>query len=128
MSFSCRAFDRRAGRILIEWITNYKVTGGSTITSTKGTCYFADPTGTIFQTNAFTDTSKKCFNIELKFTEDTAAGGGGPLMVRYKEVLFNQGDQTINEAADGVNMNLTGLIYGSVEFGSYDFTSGSLMS
>jgi hypothetical protein len=127
MSFSFRAFDQAAGTELMTWISDHKgYSGGSTLTSTKGTSGLKDYNGTYWKTNAFTDSSKVCFDVEVKFAASLVSGKyGSDLTVKLHEVLFNQGDQTLNEGEDAVNVNLSGMIYGSIEFGSVDFTTGS---
>lgn len=130
MSFSFRAFDQTAGTELINWITLHKrasLTDGTEqgtydLTTTKGTTTLKDFDGTAHTTNDFTDTSKVCFNVELRYTP---AAGGASYRVRLAEVLFNQGDQTVNEGEDSVTVNLSGMVYGSVDFASADFTVGA---
>jgi len=124
MSFTFRAFDRLAGREIINWLASHKPTTSETLLSTlKGYSGLYDYAGTYWKTNDFTDTSKVCFDVEVKYTPDA---GGGPLCIKLHEVLFNQGDQTLNEGEDAVNISLTGNCYGSIDFGSLDFTTGSL--
>ena len=134
MSFSFRAFDRKAGLELMTWITDHKTTGNAasadtTLITTKGTSVLYDFEGTAYTTNDFTDTSKVCFDVELKYTADTSDTTSVPraLTVKLHEVLFNQGDQTVNEAEDSVSVNLSGMVYGSIDFGSLDFTDGEDM-
>jgi len=128
MSFSFRAFDQAAGTELLNWVTKHRPytaegADGPLLITTKGTSGLLDYNGDYHHTNNFTDTSKVCFNVEVRFAP---AGGGSSLTVKLHEVLFNQGDQTLNEGEDAVNVNLSGMVYGSIDFGSLDFTTGSL--
>ena len=126
MSFTFRAFDRKNGLELMTWITKHTSrTDSIPLTSTKGYYGLYDYDGVYHKTNAFTDSSKVCFNVEISYDEDTVTAGGAPLTIKMKEVLFNQGDQTLNEGEDSVNISLSGMIYGSIDFGSLDFTTGS---
>ena len=127
MSFTFRAFDRKNGLELMTWITDHTSRAGSALQSQKGSSGLYDYNGTYYKTNAFTDSSKVCFNVEIKYTQDTVTAGGTPLTIKLHEVLFNQGDQTLNEGEDSVNISLSGLVYGSIDFGSLDFTAGSLV-
>ena len=134
MSFSFRAFDRRAGLELMTWITDHTTTGNAAsadtaLTTTKGTSVLYDFAGTAYTTNDFTDTSKVCFDIEVKYSADTSDTTSVPraLTIKLHEVLFNQGDQTLNEGEDSVTVNLSGMVYGSIDFGSLDFTAGADM-
>jgi hypothetical protein len=127
MSLTFRAFDRKNGAELMKWITDHQTRSGKTLPSLKGYSGLYDYAGTYWKTNAFTDTSKVCFDVEMKYDEDTSDAGGVPLTVKMHEVLFNQGDQTFTDGEDAVNVSLSGMVYGSVDFGSLDFTSGSLI-
>ena len=117
----------------MTWITDHVTTSHAasadySLVTTKGTSVLYDFEGTAFTTNDFTDSSKVCFDIEVKYSGDTSDGTGRPakaLTVKLHEVLFNQGDQTVNEGEDSVNINLSGMVYGSVDFGSLDFTTGT---
>jgi len=129
MSFSFRAFDQRDGSQLLNWVTKHRTyrpdgTDGHLLSTRKGMSGLLDYNGDYHHTNDFTDTSKVCYDVEVKFA---AASGGSALTVKLHEVLFNQGDQTLNEGEDAVNVNLSGMVYGSIDFGSIDFTTGSLM-
>ena len=132
MSFSFRAFDQAAGTELLNWITKHKPyigpnTDGPLLKTRKGMSGLKNYDGTYARTNDFTDSEKVCFDIEVKFAPSLVSGKyGAALTVKLHEVLFNQGDQTLNEGEDAVNVNLSGMIYGSIDFGSLDFTTGSL--
>jgi len=58
----------------------------------------------------FTDPKKVCINVEVMWFTD-----GGNIGRRYWEVYFRPGEQTLNEAADGVTVNMSGQIYGYIE-------------
>ena len=125
MSFTFRAFDRKNGLELMTWIATHISREGTTLNSMKGQSGLYDYSGVYYKTNAFTDSSKVCYNVEIKYSQDSDTAGGTPLTIKLHEVLFNQGDQTLNEGEDSVNISLSGMIYGSIDFGSLDFTAGS---
>jgi hypothetical protein len=128
-SFSIRAFDRRQAWEPISWILDGRCLGSTLVPyTTKGTTQLKDYLGTNYTTNNFTDTSKKCFNVELKYAADTSTTGGNPrtLLLRLNEVFFNPGEQTINEAEDSLTINLSGMVYGSIDYASAEFTTGVL--
>lgn len=125
-SFSLRTFDRQAAWEAINWVLNGRTLASSGIVlgTTKGTCYLNDFVGKGYLTNNFTDSSKKCFNVELHYDGDA---GGRDMHIKLREVFFNPGEQTVNEAEDSVTLNLSGMIYGSIDYASADFSAGSLI-
>jgi hypothetical protein len=77
-----------------------------TVQSTKG-----DSTvnigGTAFSTPAFADTSKICYNLEVKYEGTT------DFIYQLKEVYFPPDQQTITESENGLVLEANGLWYGS---------------
>ena len=61
---------------------------------------------------AFADAKKVAVDVESIWTERTGVKKWG---MRIKEAYFEPGRQTVNESADFVTINLTGMIYGEVE-------------
>ena len=100
LTVSCKINDTTSGTsYLDEWIRSGKV-NLHTLTSTKG-----DTSNVSGVTNpAFADTSKKCSTVEVVWD------GSVDLGYKWAEVYFSPGEQTINEAEDGITLNLNGMI------------------
>jgi len=69
--------------------------------------------GNLVSAPAFTDPDKKTIAVQMRWDifPDTPANR---VFREYNEVLFLESDLQLVEAADGITMNITGQIYGSV--------------
>lgn len=100
-------------------------TGPTPLTTTKGTSAGrpAGLTGTLVTLPLFTDPKKVCVNVECLW-DDLNGSKIGRLL---SEVYFRPGEQSLNEAPDGVIVNLNGQVYGQIR-DITEFTSGSVVS
>lgn len=64
--------------------------------------------GADVSTVAFGDSTKTCYNVEILWDQS-----GSDIGVKYNEVYFPPGEQTISESADAVTLSLNGMWYGS---------------
>jgi hypothetical protein len=66
--------------------------------------------GTMVYTPQFQDPTKKTVCVQAMWDQ-----ASGPIFRNYNEVYFDLGQITLTEAADGVNLNIKGAVYGSVQ-------------
>jgi hypothetical protein len=127
LSFSCRTYDSKPFGYFIDALAGRTV-NGKTFTTTKAT---TKNDGSNFNP-AFLDAAKKTFNVQILWAK---TGGNDPLAcatasfesfcMKYNEVFFDLGDQTVTEAEDGVTLSLSGLCYGTVISSVNTFTAGN---
>ena len=79
-------------------------------TSTKTDTSIIGGDGNTYSTPAFADSSKKTVCVEIIWSLNGVVIGR-----RYNEVYFAPDQVSIEESEDGVTLNCTGLIYGSIE-------------
>jgi hypothetical protein len=99
--------------------------GSVALVTTKGTSVGrpAGLTGTLVTLPLFTDPKKKCVNCEGLWDDLASSKIGRQL----SEVYFRPGEQSLNEAADGVMVNLSGLVYGHIK-SITAFTAGTQLT
>ena len=103
-SISCKIADTTSGvSYLDEWIRSGKV-NKHVLTGTKGDTYNVSGVSN----PPFADSTKKCSNVECVWDGTTALG------YKWAEIYFSPGEQTIAEAEDGITLNLSGQIYGTI--------------
>jgi hypothetical protein len=93
--------------------------GSNTWVTTKGDSTLTNGAASTFTDPAFEDTLKQCVNVEILWTRGAVAIGR-----KYTGVYFAPDQQSLAEAEDGVNVSVTGSIYGSIEVIT-SFTAGS---
>lgn len=129
LSFSCRMYNAGSSGLLLDMLSGRTV-NSKTMVTTKGTTQNDGAN----DNPVFLDTSKKAFNVEIKWAGSDEAGNDlsgasyENLVFKYNETFFDLGDQTITEAEDGVTLSLSGLVYGTIvsAAGSADdFTTGN---
>lgn len=99
--------------------------GNTALVTTKGTSVGrpAGLTGTLVVLPQFTDPKKKCVNVECLWDDLNSSKVGRKL----EETYFRPGEQSLNEAPDGVLVNLNGQVYGTIS-SITAFTAGSVVS
>jgi len=80
-------------------------------------------TGTLQTLPPFTDPRKVCVNCEGLW-DDLEGETIGRLL---SETYFRPGEQSLNEAPDGVMVNLNGQVYGAI-YSIEDFSTGSVIT
>jgi hypothetical protein len=91
------------------------------LVTTKGTSQLPDGlTGTLVTLPLLTDPKKKCVNVEVLW-DDLAASKVGR---KLSEVYFPPSENSLNEAADMVRVNMAGDVYGATTVIT-DFTAGT---
>ncbi len=116
ITFSCRVNDTINTRALIDWISGVTLLAGTTyVESSKGTTTIDGNTLPDFYTGATasSDTvsgvsSKYAYNVEMQWD------GTNDICMRYNEVYFKPGEQSITESADGLMLSVSGEVYGDV--------------
>lgn len=93
--------------------------GSDTWATTKGDFSLINGNGSTFTDPAFEDTKKFCVNVEILWTRGAVSIGR-----KYGAVYFAPDQQSLAEAEDGVNVSVTGSIYGLVEVIT-GFTAGA---
>jgi len=81
-------------------------TEAMTVQSTKGDSAL-NVAGVAVTTKAFADSSKTCYNVEVKYDGTT------DFIYQLKEVYFPPDQQTITESEDGLTLDMNGMWYGS---------------
>jgi hypothetical protein len=114
ITFSCKIEDAGYSASLESLLRGNNTVDGIALTSTQGTTQnvsgYSNPT--------FSDTTKKCFNIEAKWDGVIDYGH------KWSEVYFPREQQTINESTDALTMNIIGDCYGTITK-IINFTSGT---
>jgi len=88
---------------LLDWLEGNTV-NSNTIVTTKG-----DTQNDGANNNpAFADTDKKTCNVEYRLDAAT------DIVWHYNEVYFDLQEQSISESEEGVDLSLTGMVYGTV--------------
>ena len=101
-------------------------TGGAiTLVTTKGTSVGRPDglVGTLVTLPQFTDPKKKCVNLECLWDDLT----GNKVGRKLTEVYFRPGEQSLNESADAVMVQLSGQVYGQIA-SITDFSTGTEVS
>lgn len=100
-------------------------TGPTPLVTTKGTSAGrpAGLTGTLVPLPLFTDPKKVCVDVQCIW-DDLDGSKIGRLL---SEVYFRPGEQSLNEAPDGVIVNLNGQVYGQIK-DLTDFVTGSVVT
>ncbi len=83
--------------------------GGNSWATTKGTTQLKAGDGTLHTTPAFADSSKVCVNVEILWNS-----GANDIGRSYAEVYFPPDQVTVTEGAEGVRLDIHGLIYGEI--------------
>ena len=105
ISFSCKLADTVNTRVLMDWISGVTKTAGTTqLYTMKGTTTIDGNTLPAFKDN----TGKYAYQTEVLWD------GSNDLGLRYQEVFFPPGQQTITESADGLTLAVNGMVYGDV--------------
>ena len=114
LTISCKINDTTSGvSYLDEWFRSGKV-NNRTVASTKGNTYNVSGVSNPI----FVDTTKRTYHVECIWD------GTVDLGFEWAEVYFPPGEQTIAEGEDGITLNLSGQIYGTIKRIAA-FTSGT---
>ena len=103
ISFSCIVEDTTITTYLLDWLEGNTV-NSNTIVTTKADTQRARSTAS----PAFSDSNKKCSNIEY------ILDGSTDICWHYNEVYFPLEEQSFSESDDGVTLSLKGKVYGTV--------------
>lgn len=112
VSFSCKLADTMNTRQLheiLEGRTSILTRGGTTyidMIHTKGTTVIDGNTLPVFQ--ALPGGTTPVWNIQCLWDGDNDYG------IKYLEVYFTPGEQSIAESADGLTLSISGQVYGDV--------------
>ena len=100
-------------------------TGPTALVTTKGKSAGrpAGLTGTLVTLPLFTDPKKVCVDVQCLW-DDLNSSKIGRLL---SEVYFRPGEQSLNEAPDGVIVNLNGQVYGQIK-DITAFSAGSVIT
>jgi len=102
LTFSAMIEDTTISTYLLAWLEGGTVNAKTTVT-TKGTT-----TRKTVTNPAFADSSKKCFNVEIKWD------GSADLVYHYNEVWFDLSEQKLAESDEKLALSLSGQIYGTI--------------
>jgi len=106
ISFTCRVADTTNSQYLMYWLSGVtSISAASTIYSTKGTTAIDGNT-----LPDFGDDSKIALRAEIIWINESGTTFG----MRYNEVYFPPGEQTISEGADTLTLAASGKVYGDV--------------
>ena len=105
LTVSCKINDTTSGVSYLDAWFRGGVVNGFTITTTKGKTMNNGSTAN----PSFADSSKKAFHIECVWD------GAVDLGFEWAEVYFPPGEQTIAESEDGITLNLSGQIFGTIK-------------
>ncbi|KKN41182.1 hypothetical protein LCGC14_0725730 [marine sediment metagenome] len=104
VTFSCRINDTENSRIISDWFSGVTIMAGSTqIYSCKGKTAIDSITLPDFK-----DSGKQAYYVEVLWDGTTDYG------LKYNEIYFTPGEQTITESADSLMMSINGQVYGDV--------------
>ena len=119
ISFSCKLADTVNTRVLMDWISGVTKVGGTTqLYTMKGTTTIDGNTLPAFKDS----TGKYAYRTEVLWD------GTSDLGLRYSEVFFPPGQQTITESADGLTLSANGMVYGDVtRITAFDATTTSIV-
>lgn len=105
ISFSCKIADTLNSRVMMEWLSGVtKISGTTQLYTMKGTTTIDSNT-----LPAFKDSTGK-FAYQFQVLWD----GTLDLGIKYREVYFPPGQQTLTESADGLKLSANGMVYGDV--------------
>jgi hypothetical protein len=108
ITFSTKIADTVNTQILSDWLSGVSrisnaASGASQIYSWDGGTSLAGNT-----TVGFKDADKMAYRVEVKWAGDPDYG------LRYEEVYFTPGEQTLTESADNVMLAANGQVWGDV--------------
>jgi len=107
ISFSARLADTTNTHDLSDWISGSTVVSGKQLYSYKGKTTIDGNT-----LPTFVDTANKyAYRVEMVWW---GTASGNTYGLRYEEVYFPPGEQTISESADGLILSCNGQVYGDV--------------
>ena len=105
ITFSCKLADTVNTWVLGEWLSGVtNISGVTQLTTTKATTTIDGNT----LPNFADSTGKYAYNVEVLWDGTNDYG------LKYNEVFFTPGEQTITESADGVTLSSNGQVYGDV--------------
>lgn len=111
VSFSCKLADTVNSEILSDWISGTSPIGMAEQASSGTTSLYSCKGRTTIDGNTlpnFRDATKQAFYLEVLWDGDNDYG------IKYNEVYFMPGEQSIAESADGLTMSISGQVYGDV--------------
>jgi len=105
ISFGCKLADTVNAQVLTDWLSGVTKVGGTTqLYTMKGTTTIDGNTLPAFKDS----TGKYTYQVEVLWD------GTNDIGLRYSEVHFPPGQQTLAESADGLTLTANGQVYGGV--------------
>jgi len=130
IQISCLLDDQTYTKYLIEWLSGptnaqHLRINNKSIVNTKASSAVSISATSKVTTPAFADDLKAAYNMEFILKSGGTGGGAGTTIgYSFKEVYFPPEKQILNETTNGVVLNISGIIYGSIKRINA-FTSGT---
>ncbi len=108
ITFSCRLNDTVNTQIMVDWLSGVSQISNA---ASGSTLLYSWEGGSTIDGNtlkAFEDDPKMSYRVEVLWD------GENDICMRYEEVYFKPGEQSITESADGLMLSGSGMCYGDV--------------